>query len=650
MLKHFSKITGTGKFLQYRPSALPAVEQPVDFGHFNLVYGENGSGKTTLSLLFRSLRGEDGLLLKKRSFDRSVPQEIEVVVEGLVPPQCTYSNGKWDQHLPGIEVFDVHFINDNVYTGLEIQNSHKKNLFEVILGQQGVQLKSEIQAIKERIMKGNKMTRETARDIEAAIDGVYLAIPFAEMPPERDIEAKIAEKAHEITTARSFQDILQKAFLSEIPMLQTEGFTVGASEVLAQSTGGISEQYLAKFNAHKVSLDMGGHAEDWLKQGYQAIHDDTCPFCQRPFDATVDILEAYRQYFNESYNRLIADISRLNDALNRFNLEARLLEIERTISQNLGLVDFWKNYLEHPPALHSLQAEHGRLAADFERLKTCFEQKAADPSQPQDAAPLTAFEAAALAINEAIQGFNEAIIAYNGSISLMKSADGPDLPQLELDMRRLVALQKKDNADMAERCKNLLTYEAALEKLKRLKNEKQAKLDQFKNTVFDRYLAAINRYLQAFASYLELRQLTSHYIGSSTEPSVKFALCIAGKEVLQKDDPDKPSVKYSLSEGDKNAFALSFFLASLELDPQLSEKIIVFDDPVSHFDEKRTETLLNYLVHFGQQAQQVFLLTHDLGVAGKFEGLVAGMGMQRFKLGHMGSSAGLVAWERQMQH
>ena len=640
MIKRLGKITGTGKFLNYRPDA----DQPKDFGQFNLIYGENGSGKTTLSLLFRSLRGEDGLLLKKRSFDHSVPQQIELAATGLPQSAYIFSNGEWNQHLPGIEVFDVHFINDNIYTGLEIQNSHKKNLFEVILGQQGVQLKSEIQAIKERIMKGNKMTRETARDIEAAIGGVYLAKPFAEMGPERDIEGKIADKAHEIATARSHQDILQKAYLSEIPMLETASFTTGAGEVLAQSTGGISEQYLAQFNEHKASLRMGGHAEDWLKQGYQAIHDDACPFCLRPFDATVEVLEAYRQYFNESYDRLIADLARLNTALRGFNLEARLLDIERTIAQNLALIDFWKNYLERPPALHSLQGEHGRLAADFERLKTCFEQKAADPSQPQDGAPLATFEAGVQAVNQAIQGFNKGIADFNSSISLMKSVDSPELPQLELDMQRLVAKQKKNNADMAEWCKNLLAYESALEKLKKLKDEKQARLDQFKHTVFGSYLTAINRYLQAFAPYLELRQLTSHYIGSSTEPSVKFALCIEGKEVLQKDDPEKPSVKYSLSEGDKNALALSFFLASLELDPQLSEKIIVFDDPVSHFDEKRTATLLNYLVHFGQRARQVFLLTHDLGVAGKLEGLVPDC--MRYRLGSVGGGTGLVGWER----
>lgn len=644
MLKHFTKITGTGKFLQYRPTALPAAEQPKDFGHFNLIYGENGSGKTTLSLLFRSLRGEDALLLKKRSFDRSVPQQIEVVAVGLPQPLYAYANGEWNHHLTGIEVFDVHFINENVYTGLEIQNSHKKNLFEVILGQQGIQLKSELQVVKERIMKGNKMLRETTRDIEAAIGGVYLAKPFAEMGPERDIEGKIAEKAHEITTARSRQDILQKAYLSEIPLLQTAGFTTGAAEVLAQSTGGISEQYLAKFNEHKAGLDMGGQAEIWLKQGFQAIHDDACPFCLRPFDTALEILEAYRQYFNESYNRHIADIARLNAALHGFNLEARLMDIERVIAQDLVLVDFWKNYLERPPALTPLSCDHARLAADFERLKTCFEQKAYDPSQPQAGEPLAAFEATVQATNLAIQGFNKTIADFNRSISLMKSADGPNLPQLEFDMLRLAALQKKDYADMAERCKNLLAYEAALEKLKKLKDEKQARLDQFKNTVFDKYLVAINRYLQAFAPYLTLRQLTSHYSGTSTDPSVKFALCIEGKELLQKDDPNKPSVKYSLSEGDKNAFALSFFLASLELDPQLSDKIIVFDDPVSHFDEKRTATLLNYLVHFGQKARQLFLLTHDLAVAGKLEGLVPGC--QRYRLVSIGGGTGLVGWER----
>jgi wobble nucleotide-excising tRNase len=47
----------------------------------NIIYANNGSGKTTLSMLFRSLRGNNELLLKKRSFNTSDPIEITLLDE-----------------------------------------------------------------------------------------------------------------------------------------------------------------------------------------------------------------------------------------------------------------------------------------------------------------------------------------------------------------------------------------------------------------------------------------------------------------------------------------------------------------------------------------------------------------------------------------
>jgi len=115
-----------------------------------------------------------------------------------------------------------------------------------------------------------------------------------------------------------------------------------------------------------------------------------------------------------------------------------------------------------------------------------------------------------------------------------------------------------------------------------------------------------------------LRKLTSGYLGSSTEPVVKFALCINGKEVVHKEKGDRPSMKYSLSEGDKNALALAFFLAKLEADENLAAKIIVFDDTVSNFDRNRMSKLLNQLITFGQKSRQLFFLTHNLRLGQEF--------------------------------
>ena len=65
MIKKIIKINGTGKFLNYNPTVVPAPYRTTDFERINLIYGENGSGKTTLAVILKSLRGDNSLVQKK---------------------------------------------------------------------------------------------------------------------------------------------------------------------------------------------------------------------------------------------------------------------------------------------------------------------------------------------------------------------------------------------------------------------------------------------------------------------------------------------------------------------------------------------------------------------------------------------------------
>jgi wobble nucleotide-excising tRNase len=99
---------------------------------------------------------------------------------------------------------------------------------------------------------------------------------------------------------------------------------------------------------------------------------------------------------------------------------------------------------------------------------------------------------------------------------------------------------------------------------------------------------------------------------------INYVLHINGYEIKENDSLTDPSFKYSLSEGDKSALALSFFLAKLELDGNIQDKIIVFDDPVSSFDLNRKSTTIAKLIEYGQRAKQLFVLTHNIVFAGEF--------------------------------
>lgn len=618
MIKKFIKISGTGKFLNYNTSVVPAPYRTTDFEKINLIYGENGSGKTTLAIILKSLKDNDALLSKKRAFDRTFPQTIEVLTDVTPIPKLTYTNNAWDNHYPNIEIFDIHFINENIYTGLEIQNTHKKNLFEIIFGLPSVQLKTDIQILKDRIQAGKATIRDTIEKIEIAIDKAYTAANYSVLPIDPDIDNKILAKESEITTAKSFQDIQTKSALASIPVVRVPYDNAIAIAALSQSIDNISETYLEKFKEHKEHLSMDGKEEEWIKQGYEAITENSCPFCLRPFDETTEIIEAYKQYFNAEYNSLLLTLSQLNLAASNFNVEAKLLQVETKISANQNLIEFWKTHLTPPPALTSVIDQQTEIETAFDAVKSVFRDKSLNPIQSKDTITITTFQTIVETLNSTIAGFNADITAYNLRIVPLKSSSQPNIIQLESDLKRLKTIKKRGDAAIVTLCTNLSTYTQAVENFNTQKDTKQQQLDTYSAMIFTNYTAKINLYLQAFAPYLEIRNLDSGYVGSSKEPMIKYALHINGNEIKFEDTPLHPSFKYSLSEGDKSALALAFFLTKLELDGNIQDKIVVFDDPVSSFDLNRKSTTINKLINFGQQAKQLFVFTHNIIFACEF--------------------------------
>ncbi|MEM6318079.1 MAG: AAA family ATPase [Bacteroidota bacterium] len=617
MITAFNKIKGVGRYKDFTVNQVSEDKKPSNFKQYNLIYGENGSGKTTLTHILRSLKGADDFLLKKKSFNYFDSPEVIIQTQGLTTSGLNYQAFKWQQHFPAIEIFDVHFINNNIYTGLEIQNDHKKKLFEIILGDEGVRLKNKIQEIKVRIRNGNKIVRASSRTLEEQINQAFTALAYANLSADEEVQEKLKWKEKELELAVNHQLIEQKPTLSPLPTITLPFDLTIAKSVLQQSMEAISTDYLDQLLVHKKQLKFE-KAEEWLQQGFFHKYDDKCPFCLQKMDNNLAILKAYQHYFNKSYQQHLRDSHQLNTSLVNFNLAAILLQIENTITVNHRLVDFWKSYIEKTPELPSITSETTLLLAAFGKLKTLLDQKSRNPMQAIPTDDLKEFENIFKQVTNKIAEINESINRYNDSIESMKAHSNTNVAGIEKELNELKAIAKRAEPDIAEHCMLLLKYTAAITQLKRQNEAKKSELNVYKNNVFHSYLTILNRHLKHFAPYLSLQKLTSGYLGSSTEPVVKFALCINGKEVLHKEKENRISMKYALSEGDKNALALAFFLAKLETDRQLSKKIIVFDDTVSNFDRNRQSKLLNQLIHFGQKSRQLFFLTHDLRLGQEF--------------------------------
>jgi wobble nucleotide-excising tRNase len=65
------------------------------------------------------------------------------------------------------------------------------------------------------------------------------------------------------------------------------------------------------------------------------------------------------------------------------------------------------------------------------------------------------------------------------------------------------------------------------------------------------------------------------------------------------------------SAGDRNALALAFFFVSLDRDPQLAQKIVVIDDPMTSLDDHRSLTTVQEIRRLTTRVSQVVVLSHS---------------------------------------
>ena len=190
-----------------------------------------------------------------------------------------------------------------------------------------------------------------------------------------------------------------------------------------------------------------------------------------------------------------------------------------------------------------------------------------------------------------------------------------ELEKLKLQ-RNKVAGQK---GDMTRKRKKYSSNDKRYAEYTALIEEKEGQLTKIKNDILalekkislqtenSQYLAEINGFLDIFSPNLHLTALNRKYNNVFV-----YGLRIDNHEIRNsnRQSPDI-SLRRILSEGEKNALALSFFLAKLRLMTDINKQLVVFDDPISSMDASRRQATLTQLSLVAQKASQFILLSHD---------------------------------------
>lgn len=614
-LKKITTIKNVGRFKAARISG-------GEYGRFTLIYGGNGRGKTTLCAILRSLqRNEPKLIQRRKTFLAAAEPEVGLLLDS---GPARFSGGAWTAAQPDIHIFDQQFVTDNVHGGDQIDVEHRRNFYRIVVGPTGVALAEEVDRLDaDATTKQSEITSEK-KVLEQHVPAGMKLEAFLKLAADADIDDKIDKAAKALKAVNDGATIAARKLLGvqSLPALP-HGFL----DLLAKGVDGIAADAAARVQGQLAHHDFRDGGEEWLSQGLPHVVDDRCPFCATPLGGN-SLIDAYRGYFSEAYAAHKAAIADMSTMLNQALSSTAALRVEQSFAQVSTDAEFWKAYCDHSyKPSGAADRISGEVEAVFDAAKAMLVAKAAAPLESVELS--TAFieaqatwSATSVELEADVATFAEA----NRHIQAVKDANAvANKASAEAMLATLQAVKKRHSAPVLGLASNYATLLSDKKALVEAKDAKKAALDTYDETILGAYEADINRFLVSFGASFRVAQCSKNYIGKV--PQSTYCLRFDTSDIdVTKANAEEPSFDTTMSAGDKNTFALAFFLSQLKRDPDIANKIVVFDDPFTSLDDFRRAMTAKEIVRMGEpsKAAQVILLSHDKffldAVRGMFHG------------------------------
>lgn len=413
----------------------------VNFKKLTLIYGENGGGKTTLTSVFRSLTTNNPEIIRNRISTNHTTTQAAQISQTATPTNIStlFGAGGWTNQFPDIEIFDIHFINDNIYSGFDFSDVHRKQLHQFVIGSQGVAIQNQIE--ENKIAKANskqtqtnietQLIQQVGNNLTTDLINGFLTIP-AIQATNIDQLITTAETASASANANAIIQTLQP--LSNLTRITSGINFTSLIEDLQTTTQTIQNTVLETlFSQHCQDLSANTlvHPENWLQSGFSYVKikqttnetNISCPFCKQTIDTNSDILNAYASKFNVEFNALVQRLQAHLLSLQSFNLEVGIQGINNVNQANTGKIASWTTHLPNAvqPPVFNIIANETNLRNEFQNLIDLVQQKIQNPTVAVATDTATVFQTSEQTINANIDSYNQSVINYNTSITRFRS-------------------------------------------------------------------------------------------------------------------------------------------------------------------------------------------------------------------------------------
>jgi len=585
-----------------------------ELSDFNLVLAENGCGKTTLSAIMHSAaKNEPGYITERETVDSDGRPEVQILTSEN--GRLQFSDREWDESVEEVrlDVFDSHFVNENIFSGHILSHEHKKRLHRFVIGEKG-------QAISNRIDRLDSLSRDLTghiRSIEKKIEQdvgskSFSADEYLQLPEPQNLQERIEQTNTLLDDLREADEIRSEAVLTEpaIPEIAIDEL----EDLLGTTLDDISEAAESTVREH-ISHCMDEEGENWIESGLSYMRDDSCPFCGQDLEDR-DLIGAYQDYFSDEYDSLKSEV---DDMLRRISSkvlpENGWRSTNSTLSQNQSQFNFWSDRIE---SSHDIPDGISEQLEDVwsglrNALVQLLKQKQASPldevdfgGDTQDA--LDAYQS----LQEELRQYREAVSEINEEIESFKSQlESGSLTEAEEKFAHLRACQFRYSEEGKDLSLRLRLNRKRKEDVNDAKQEARQELDEHQSSLLNSCQQGVNEFLRKAGADFRIRKTNVGYQGGS--PNTRFSIEVNQQRIgigNAVTEVGEQSFRNLLSEGDRTTLAFAFFYARIREADDLDERTLVLDDPISSLDRHRRDATRDAVVELSKRAQQTILLSH----------------------------------------
>ena len=386
-------------------------------------------------------------------------------------------------------------------------------------------------------------------------------------------------------------------------------------ETLSRELADLDTAAEASVRAHVKALGAGG--EQWVSDGMQriaiSVEEGFCPFCTQGISGST-LLTHYRGYFSQSYIDLKNAVAALQRRVHSTHAGDIPSAFERAVRVAGERRQFWSRFCEVPAVAIDTAAIVRDWNAAREGVLVELEAKLSAPLEPR---VLPGEVREAITVYEAhrqdIADLSSRLIASNEAIRVVQEQTVGANPQIiDADLARLRATKKRHLPGIAELCNEYLAEKEAKNRAEEERIAARLALDNYRTNIFPASETEINIYLRRFNAEFRLSRVSSQMRRGGV--ACTYNVLINNSPVAVGTRPAEqghPSFRSTLSSGDRSTLALAFFFSSLRQNPDLENKVVIIDDPISSLDDHRSLATVQEIRDLAASTAQVFVLSHD---------------------------------------